>query len=146
MNFKVWFFKILKNIFINCYCKLQQQLIQNVFFEIEDVFESQVSEEVGRILSFEEEVFVDVFDEYVQKVLDEFFEDYCMVIMFVDIEGFVYKEIVLILEIFVGMVMSCFYCGCCFFESVMFKYVCEYGYFGVEEFFVKMWSCKCVIF
>ncbi|MEM1248590.1 MAG: sigma-70 family RNA polymerase sigma factor [Acidobacteriota bacterium] len=141
-NFKAWLFKILKNTFINRYRKLQQQPIQNAFSEIEDAFESQVSEEVGRIPSPEEEVLADVLDEHVQRALDELPEDYRMVIMLADIEGFAYKEIASILEIPVGTVMSRLYRGRRLLESVMLKYAREHGYLGAEELPAKMRSRK----
>lgn len=141
-NFKAWLFKILKNTFINRYRKLQQQPIQNAFSEIEDAFESQVSEEVGRIPSPEEEVLSDVLDEHVQKALDELPEDYRMVIMLADIEGFAYKEIASILEIPVGTVMSRLYRGRRLLENVMLKYAREHGYLGAEELPAKMRSRK----
>ena len=110
-NFKAWLFKILKNTFINRYRKLQQQPIQNAFSEIEDAFESQVSEDVRRIPNPEEEVLADVLDEHVQKAVDELPGDYRMVILLADIEGFAYKEIAEILDIPVGTVMSRLYRG-----------------------------------
>ncbi len=141
-NFKAWLFKILKNTFINRYRKLQQQPIQNAFSEIEDAFESQVSEEVGRIPSPEEEVLADVLDEHVQKALDELPDDYRMVILLADIEGFAYKEIAAILEIPVGTVMSRLYRGRRLLEAAMLKYAREHGYIRGEALPNKMRSRK----
>ena len=141
-NFKAWLFKILKNTFINRYRKLQQQPIQNAFSEIEDAFESQVSEEVGRIPSPEEEVLADVLDEHVQKALDELPDDYRMVILLADIEGFAYKEIASILEIPVGTVMSRLYRGRRLLEAAMLKYAREHGYIRGEALPNKMRSRK----
>ena len=47
-NFKAWLFKILKNSFINTYRKKQSRPLQTDFAEIEDVFESRLSDEVVR--------------------------------------------------------------------------------------------------
>ena len=141
-NFKAWLFKILKNTFINRYRKLQSQPIQNAFSDIEDAFESQVSQEVNRIPSPEEEVLADVLDEHVQQALDELPEDYRMVIMLADIEGFAYKEIASILEIPVGTVMSRLYRGRRLLEATMLRYAREHGYIRGESLPAKMRSRK----
>ena len=141
-NFKAWLFKILKNTFINRYRKLQAQPIQNAFSDIEDAFESQVSQEVGRIPSPEEEVLADVLDEHVQQALDELPEDYRMVILLADIEGFAYKEIAAILEIPVGTVMSRLYRGRRLLEAAMLRYARDHGYIRGEGQPSKMRSRK----
>ena len=58
-NFKAWLFKILKNTFINNYRKQQQAPPQSDFADIEDAFESQMTEELSAQVKGPEEEFFD---------------------------------------------------------------------------------------
>ena len=133
-NFKAWLFKILKNTFINNYRKMQQAPPQSDFAEIEDAFESQLSEEVTRHMkSPEDEVLEDVLDEDVQRALDILPPDYRMAVILADLEGFSYKEIAEILELPVGTVMSRLYRGRKLMEAAMLEYAREHGYLRSGE-------------
>jgi RNA polymerase sigma-70 factor (ECF subfamily) len=133
-NFKAWLFKILKNTFINNYRKKQQTPPQSDFAEIEDAFESQLSEEVTRQMkSPEDEVLEDVLDEDVQRALDILPPDYRMAVILADLEGFSYKEIAEILELPVGTVMSRLYRGRKLMEAAMLEYAREHGYLRSGE-------------
>jgi len=128
-NFKAWLFKIMKNTFINNYRKQQQVPPQSDFSDIEESFESVVSEDAtGQIKSPEEEYLENVLDEDVQRSLDELPTDYRMVVLLADLEGFSYKEIADILEVPVGTVMSRLYRGRRLLEAAMLKYAREHGY------------------
>jgi len=128
-NFKAWLFKILKNTFINNYRRRQQRPPQSDFAEIEESFETQVSDEVRRrIKSPEEELLEDVLDEDVQRALDELPTDYRMAVLLADLEGFSYKEIAEILELPVGTVMSRLYRGRKLLEASMLSYARDHGY------------------
>jgi len=133
-NFKAWLFKILKNTFINNYRKRQRVPPQSDFAEIEDAFESRVSDEVSRkIKSPEQELLEDVLDEDVQRALDELPEDYRMAVVLADLEGFSYKEIAEILEVPLGTVMSRLYRGRKRLEAEMLRYAREHGYLSAED-------------
>lgn len=128
-NFKAWLFKILKNTFINSYRKKQQQPPQNAFSDIEESFESQVSEEVLRkALTPEEELLESLLDQDVQQALAALPEDYRMVVILADLESFSYKEIADILEVPVGTVMSRLYRGRRLLEKAMLEYARSHGY------------------
>ena len=128
-NFKAWLFKILKNTFINNYRRRQQRPPQSDFAEIEESFETQVSDEVKRrIKSPEEELLEDILDEDVQRALDELPSDYRMAVLLADLEGFSYKEIAEILELPVGTVMSRLYRGRKLLEDGMLRYARDHGY------------------
>jgi len=87
-NLKAWLFRIMKNTFINGYRKKQQQPPESAFSEIEDSFESMVSEEAGHTIKTpEDEILENVLDEDVQKAIDSLPEDYRMVVMLVDLEA-----------------------------------------------------------
>ncbi len=133
-NFKAWLFKILKNTFINTYRKKQQVPPQSDFADIEDSFESQLSQEAtGQMKSPEEELLEDVLDEDVQQALDTLPHDYRMAVILADLEGFSYKEIAEILELPVGTVMSRLYRGRKLLETTMLKYAREHGYLRSGE-------------
>lgn len=128
-NFKAWLFKILKNTFINSYRKRQQVPPSSDFAEIEDSFESLLSDEVTRkSKSPEEEFLADVLDEDIQQALQELPDDFRMVVLLADLEGFTYKEIAEVLDVPVGTVMSRLYRGRRLLEAAMLKYGREHGY------------------
>jgi RNA polymerase sigma-70 factor (ECF subfamily) len=128
-NLKAWLFKILKNTFINSYRKAQLQPPQSDFADIEESFESQISEDAARQnRNPEEELLENVLDEDVQLAIDRLPQDYRMVVLLADLEGFSYKEISDILEIPVGTVMSRLYRGRRLLESEMLSYAREHGY------------------
>ena len=128
-NLKAWLFRIMKNTFINNYRKRQNQPQQNAFSDIEDSFESMVDDNARpREKDPEQQVLDQVMDEDVQTALDSLREDYRMVILLVDIEGFSYKEAADILEVPVGTVMSRLYRGRRKLEKTLLEYARNYGY------------------
>jgi RNA polymerase sigma-70 factor (ECF subfamily) len=140
-NFKAWLFKIMKNTFINNYRKKQQVPPQSDFADIEESFESQVSDQHKRkIMDPEEELLENVLDEDVQRSLDELPPDYRMVVLLADLEGFSYKEIAEILEVPVGTVMSRLYRGRRLLEQEMLRYARDHGYIPAGEEPTKMRS------
>jgi RNA polymerase sigma-70 factor (ECF subfamily) len=133
-NFKAWLFKIMKNTFINNYRKRQQTPALSDFADIEESFESQVSEDVARPIKNPEEEFLEnVLDEDVQRALDKLPPDYRMVVILADLEGFSYKEIAEILEVPVGTVMSRLYRGRRLLEAAMLEFAREHGYLREGE-------------
>jgi RNA polymerase sigma-70 factor (ECF subfamily) len=128
-NLKAWLFRILKNTFINNYRKRQSQPLQSAFDDIEDAFENQIRVEPGkRIPNPEEDILKDVLDEDVQRALDELPEDYRMVVLLADLEGFSYQEISDILEVPPGTVMSRLYRARRRLEEQMLRYARDHGY------------------
>lgn len=122
-NLKAWLFKILKNTFINGYRKRQNQPTKTDFADIEGSFESLVSEEAPQSIKSPEEVALDqVLDEDVQTALDGLRDDYRMVVLLVDLEGFSYKEAANILDVPVGTVMSRLYRGRRALEKTLLDY------------------------
>ena len=128
-NLRAWLFKIMKNTFINNYRRKKLRPAQSDFAEIEDAFESSIDEGLRfRFKNPEEEFLEGMLDEGVQKALDELPEDYRMVVLFADLEGFAYKEIASILDIPVGTVMSRLYRGRKRLENVLLAYARDHGY------------------
>jgi RNA polymerase sigma-70 factor (ECF subfamily) len=140
-NLKAWLFKIMKNTFINSYRKAQQAPPSSDFADIEESFESRVSDDATRqIKNPEDELLETVLDEDVQKAIDTLPQDYRMVVLLADLEGFSYKEISDILEIPVGTVMSRLYRGRKLLEAAMLDYAREHGYLRSGEQPAKMRS------
>ncbi len=128
-NLKAWLYRIQKNTFINNYRKKQKQPPSSAFSDIEDAFESQVSDEVMRhVKNPEEELLRGILDEDVQQAIDGLREDYRMVLLLVDLEGFSYKEAAEILEVPVGTVMSRLYRGRRVLEKTLLDYARDHGY------------------
>ncbi len=127
-NLKAWLFRIMKNTFINGYRKRQSQPPQSAFSEIEGSFESLVETSDGQIKNPEQEILAKILDEDVQLAIDALREDYRMVILLVDLEGFSYKEAASILEVPVGTVMSRLYRGRRMLEHVLLEYARDHGY------------------
>ncbi len=132
-NLKAWLFRIMKNTFINGYRKRQSQPPQSAFSEIEDSFESLVEASDGQAKNPEQEFLSKVLDEDVQLAIDALREDYRMVILLVDLEGFTYKEAASILEVPVGTVMSRLYRGRRMLERVLLEYARDHGYLRRRE-------------
>ena len=133
-NFKAWLFKIMKNTFINNYRKKQQTPTLSDFADIEESFETQVSEDAARqIKNPEQELLENVLDEDVQQAIDKLPPDYRMVVLLADLEGFSYKEIADILEVPVGTVMSRLYRGRRLMEASMLEFAREHGYLRERE-------------
>ncbi len=143
-NFKAWLFKIMKNTFINNYRKRQQAPVLSDFADIEESFETQVSEDTSRqqLKNPEEELLENVLDQDVQRALDQLPPDYRMVVLLADLEGFSYKEIADILEVPVGTVMSRLYRGRRLLEAAMLEFAREHGYLRQGEEPAKMRSRK----
>ncbi len=128
-NLKAWLFRIMKNTFINSYRKKQSRPPQSAFSEIEGSFESLVEAgAVPQVKNPEQELLAKVLDEDVQLALEALREDYRMVILLVDLEGFSYKEAASILEVPAGTVMSRLYRGRRMLEHVLLEYARNHGY------------------
>lgn len=128
-NFKAWLFKILKNTFINAYRKKQQTPRQGDFADIEEAFETQVSDEVrNRHKTPEDHALEGVLDADLQRAIRALPPDYRMAVLLADLEDLSYKEIAGVIDVPVGTVMSRLYRGRKLLESSLLKYARERGY------------------
>jgi RNA polymerase sigma-70 factor (ECF subfamily) len=139
-NLKAWLFRIMKNSFINGYRKRQNQPPESAFSDIEESFENLVAEDHGNIKNPEDEILESVLDEDVQEAIDQLRDDYRLVLLLVDLEGFSYKEAAEILEVPVGTVMSRLYRGRRILEQSLLNYARNHGYMRGEP--AKMRSAR----
>ena len=133
-NFKAWIFKILTNTFINRYRKKvrtpQQVQYDKVEFGIdEDLNENQVVEWKG----FDESVYEELFDDDIKGALTQLSEEFRIVILLADVEGFSYKEIANMIERPIGTVMSRLFRGRRLLQKSLENYAKREGYIQGDE-------------
>jgi RNA polymerase sigma-70 factor (ECF subfamily) len=152
-NLKAWLFKILKNTFINEYRRRKQLPAQVDFAELEETFESALSNtDSSAARTPEDELVEHSLDAEVRTSLVALPHNYKVVVLLADIEGYAYKEIADILAIPVGTVMSRLYRGRRLLEKALLSYGVRYNYLhrrphrlrsenlDVDEMFGSAWS------
>ncbi len=108
-NFKAWIFKILTNTYINQYRKKIKQPQKVDFEKIKHSFTEKPSRngKFDKVLNQEEGGFYEeLFDDEIQEALFQLSDEFRMVVLLADVEGFSYKEIAQIMECPIGTVMS----------------------------------------
>lgn len=128
-NFKAWIFKILTNTFINKYRKKartpQQVQLEKVAYGLED--EENV-EQVGEWDGYDDSKYKELFDDDITSALSQLSEEFRMVVLLADIEGFSYKEIADIIDRPSGTVMSRLFRGRRMLQRILDKYARREGY------------------
>ena len=128
-NFKAWIFKILTNTFINKYRKKartpQQVQLEKVAYGLEN---DEPPERVGQWTGFDESKYDELFDDDITSALSQLSEEFRMVVLLADIEGFSYKEIAEIIGRPSGTVMSRLFRGRRMLQRILDKYARREGY------------------
>lgn len=128
-NFKAWIFKILTNTFINKYRKKvrtpQSVQLDKVEFGLESDDESTAE---GEWEGFDESRYEGMFDDEVKAAMAQLSEEFRIVIILADIEGFSYKEIADMIDRPIGTVMSRLFRGRRVLQRVLDKYAHREGY------------------
>ncbi|MBN1482709.1 sigma-70 family RNA polymerase sigma factor [candidate division KSB1 bacterium] len=128
-NFKAWIFKILTNTFINKYRKKartpQQVQLDKVAYGLEN---EEPPEHVGEWTGFDESKYDELFDDDITSALSQLSEEFRMVVLLADIEGFSYKEIAEIIGRPSGTVMSRLFRGRRMLQRILDKYARREGY------------------
>ncbi|MBN1999535.1 sigma-70 family RNA polymerase sigma factor [candidate division KSB1 bacterium] len=128
-NFKAWIFKILTNTFINKYRKKvrepQKVQLDKVAFSIEDKEENNI-EQIWN--GYDEEKYAELFDDDVKSALSQLSEEFRMIVLLADVEGFSYKEIADIIDRPIGTVMSRLFRGRKLLQKILEDYAKEEGY------------------
>ncbi|MDR1426608.1 MAG: sigma-70 family RNA polymerase sigma factor [Bifidobacteriaceae bacterium] len=126
-NLKAWMFRILTNTFINSYRKKQREPLQTQSDEIEDWQIARASSHNGGLKSAEIEALDRLPDSDVKDALAALPEDYRMVVFYVDIEGFSYREVSEIMNTPIGTVMSRLHRGRAQLRNMLADYAKERG-------------------
>ena len=128
-NFKAWIFKILTNTFINKYRKKvrtpQQVQLDKVAYSLEN---EDNGEEILEWAGYDESKYEELFDDDITAALSQLSDDFRMVVLLADIEGFSYKEIAQIIGRPAGTVMSRLFRGRRMLQRILDKYAHREGY------------------
>ncbi len=131
-NFKAWIFKIMTNTFINKYRKKvrtpQQVQLDKVAFGLENEDEKEEKVEQIEWSGFDEERYEELFDDDIKSALSQLSEEFRIVVLLADIEGFSYKEIAEIIDRPNGTVMSRLFRGRRMLQKILDKYAKREGY------------------
>ncbi len=128
-NFKAWIFKILTNTFINRYRKKARTPQQVQFEKVEYGIENNDKDEkIPEWTGYDEEKYQELFDDDIKSALGQLSEEFRMVILLADVEGFSYKEIAQIIDRPIGTVMSRLFRGRKMLQKVLETYAKREGY------------------
>ena len=105
-NLKAWLFKILKNTYINQYRKVKRSPSSVSYDDVEPFVDTLIEGDNETEEELEEEATGVNLNDEVASALKKLEDEFKLVIVLADIEGFTYKEIADILEIPIGTVRS----------------------------------------
>ncbi len=120
---KAWLFKILKNTFINKYRRKVRQPEQVDFDAVEPYVDLIRDKTLDPGESLDEDIFKSHMSDDVKTALARLPEEFRMVLVLSDIEGFSYKEISDIMDCPIGTVRSRLSRG----RKLMYKYLLKYA-------------------
>ena len=104
---KPGYLKILTNTFINKYRKKARTPQQVQFEKVEFGLENDANYQEGKEWAgFDEKSYAELFDDDIKSALTLLSDEFRMVILLADVEGFSYKEIADIIDRPIGTVMS----------------------------------------
>ena len=121
-NFKAWLFRILKNVYINKYRK-QARLPKMV-----DISDIGMFTDLANVKTPENEIFDKLLDDDITNAMNSLPEEFRLVIILSDIQGFSYKETAEILSCPIGTVMSRLHRGRRLLRISLQRYARERGY------------------
>lgn len=108
-NLKAWLYRILTNTFINNYRRDTRRPQETDLGELEDLYLfRRLARETSATssTSAEDQLLEGLVEEDIKQAIESLPENFRMVVLLADLEGFSYKEIADILEIPIGTVMS----------------------------------------
>ncbi len=132
-NLKAWLYRILTNTYINSYRAKKRRPEQTDVDEVEDLYLYRrlgglEGAAAGR--SAEEEVLERFTDSEVKQAVESLPDQFRMVVLLADVEGFSYKEIAEILHIPIGTVMSRLHRGRRALQKALFDFGMARGLVG----------------
>lgn len=133
-NLRAWLYRIQTNLYINQYRKSQREPYPNALEDLEDWqlggATSYTADTSAR--SAEAEAFDNLPSDAVKDALADLSDEFRMVVLLADVQGFSYKEIAEIMDTPVGTVMSRLHRGRKLLREKLQDYAAEYG-IGVEK-------------
>lgn len=133
-NLRAWLYRIQTNLYINQYRKAQREPYPNALDELEDWqlggATSYTADTSSR--SAEAEAFDNLPSNAVKDALADLSDEFRMVVLLADVQGFAYKEIAEIMDTPVGTVMSRLHRGRKLLREKLQDYATEYG-IGVDK-------------
>ncbi len=133
-NFKAWIFKILTNVFINRYRKLQRDRQVRGQMERESHHAHILGQGPTRDAQQPEETILDhLMSEDITQALEKLPPDFRMAIILSDVEEFSYKEIADIMDCPVGTVMSRLYRARRQMQRLLYHHAVDRGLIEADE-------------
>jgi RNA polymerase sigma-70 factor (ECF subfamily) len=129
-NLKAWLYRILTNTYINAYRAKQRRPEESDLDDVEDLYlyHRLGGLEAARAGRSAEDELMDAFSEHeVKAAVEDLPENFRLVVLLADIEGFAYKEIAEILDIPIGTVMSRLHRGRKALQKALWEYARTHG-------------------
>jgi RNA polymerase sigma-70 factor (ECF subfamily) len=129
-NLKAWLYRILTNTYINSYRAKQRRPEESDLGEVEDLYlyRRLGGLEAARTGRSAEDELMDSFSEAeVKGAIESLPENFRLVVLLADVEGFAYKEIAEILDIPIGTVMSRLHRGRKALQKALWEYAVTHG-------------------
>jgi RNA polymerase sigma-70 factor (ECF subfamily) len=129
-NLKAWLYRILTNTYINAYRAKQRRPEESDLDDVEDLYlyHRLGGLEAARAGRSAEDELMDAFTEFeVKAAIEDLPENFRLVVLLADIEGFAYKEIAEILDIPIGTVMSRLHRGRKALQKALWEYARTHG-------------------
>jgi len=125
-NAKAWLFRILKNAFINEYRKKTNRPSK---VDFDDIVKYQEGDQEGNLYhDFREEIYQNLIGDEVTNAVNALPQDFRVVLLLCDVEGFTYDEIAKIVEIPIGTVRSRLHRARNMLKKRLYEYALHKGY------------------
>ncbi len=133
-NFKAWIFKILTNVFINRYRKLQRDREVRGEVEKDGHYAHILAQGPAQDALRPEEMILDrLMSDDIREALEKLPPDFRMAIILSDVEEFSYKEIAEIMDCPVGTVMSRLYRARRQMQRLLYRHAVDRGFIQADE-------------
>ena len=128
-NFRAWIFRILVNTYITAYRKTVKQPQKVSYDDLEEFYLYKRLDEEESLQEVAKEDFIEnMFDDDVKNALESLPDQFRIVVLLCDVEGFSYNEISKIINAPLGTVMSRLFRGRKLLQHNLWKYAKEKGY------------------
>ena len=133
-NFRAWIFRILVNTYITAYRKAVKQPQKFSYDDLEEFYLYKRLDEEDSLQEVVKEDFIEnMFDDDIKSALESLPDQFRIVVLLCDVEGFSYNEIAEIISAPLGTVMSRLFRGRKLLQRSLWKYAKEKGYIVDEK-------------